>query len=98
MGVVPKTVMPLHYVTLEYRVRAEDQKSQITETSGKHRFLYGVESWIEGLDQQLENLKQGEYLQLALEDDAAVFVASRLLPQDELFKVKKLMELLYDSI
>jgi hypothetical protein len=84
MVVVPKKVMPLHYVTLEYRLRVEDQKSQVSVTSGKHRFLYGVESWIDGLDQQLENLTEGESHELILEPESVPSAAALLLPEEEL--------------
>ena len=76
-------VTPLHYVTVEFRLYEEKQENQALEASGQHRFLYGVESWIEGVDQRLESLTEGEYLELMLESEAAVFVASKLLHQDE---------------
>ena len=82
-------VTPLHYVTVEFRLYHEKQKNQAMEASGQHRFLYGVESWIEGVDQRLECLTEGEYLELMLESEAAAFVASQLLHQDELSKVEK---------
>ena len=82
-------VMPLHYVEVEFRLHDKSEDNGLIESSGRHRFLYGVESWIDGVDQQLENLEHGEYLKLVLEDDAAAFVASRLLPQDELSKVER---------
>ena len=84
---MPKPVMPLHYVTLESRLDAEDKESKVTETSGKHRFLYGVESWIDGVDQQLENLSEGESLVMILEPAGVAFVAAHLLPQGELPEV-----------
>ena len=49
-------VTPLHYVTVEYRLYHETQENQAKEASGQYRFLYGVESWIEGVDQRLESL------------------------------------------
>lgn len=82
-------VTPLHYVTVEFRLYDEKQENQALEASGQHRFLYGVESWIEGVDQKLESLEEGEYLELMLESEAAAFVASQLLHQDELSKVEK---------
>jgi len=82
-------VTPLHYVTVEFRLYEEKQENQALEASGQHRFLYGVESWIEGVDQRLESLTEGEYLELMLESEAAVFVASQLLHQDELSKVEE---------
>ncbi|NIQ89959.1 MAG: hypothetical protein GWN93_13360 [Deltaproteobacteria bacterium] len=81
-------VTPLHYVTVEFRLYDEEQQNRTMEASGQHRFLYGVESWIEGVDQRLESLAEGEHLELVLESEAAAFVASRLLHQDELTKVE----------
>ena len=82
-------VTPLHYVTVEFRLYHEKQENQAVEASGQHRFLYGVESWIEGVDQKLESLTEGECLELMLESEAGAFVASQLLHQDELSKVEK---------
>ena len=82
-------VTPLHYVTVEFRLYDEKQENQVLEASGQHRFLYGVESWIDGVDQRLESLEEGESLELVLESETAAFVASRLLHQDELSKVEK---------
>jgi FKBP-type peptidyl-prolyl cis-trans isomerase 2 len=73
-------VMPLHYVTVEFRLHDQDR---IIEKAGQHRFLYGVEPWIDGVDQQLENLREGDHLQLSLDPDTAAFVASRLLSREE---------------
>ena len=80
-------VMPLHYVTVAFRLYDEKQENQAMEASGQHRFLYGVESWIEGGDQRLESLTEGQYLELTLESEAAAFVASKLLHQDEVPQV-----------
>ena len=82
-------VTPLHYVTVTFRLCDEEQQSRTMVASGQHRFLYGVESWIEGVDQRLESLGEGEELELVLESEAAAFVASQLLPQDDLPKVEK---------
>ena len=76
-------VTSLHYVTVEFRLYDEKQENQALEASGQHRFLYGVESWIDGVDQRLESLEEGGSLELVLESEAAVFVASKLLHQDE---------------
>jgi hypothetical protein len=80
-------VMPLHYVTVAFRLYDEKQENQAMEASGQHRFLYGVESWIEGVDQRLESLTEGQYLELTLESETAAFVASKLLHQDEVPQV-----------
>jgi hypothetical protein len=76
-------VLPLHYITVEFRLRDQDQEERVIEKSGQHRFLYGVEPWIDGVDQQLENLREGDHLELNLDPATAVFVASRLLSQGE---------------
>jgi hypothetical protein len=76
-------VMPLHYVTVVFRLHDKDREDRVIEKSGQHRFLYGVESWIDGVDQQLENLREGDHLELNLDPDTAAFVASRLLSQEE---------------
>lgn len=86
-------VMPLHYVTVEFWLHDENQDNGSIGTSGQHRFLYGVESWIDGVDQQLEGLEEGEYLQLILEPDAAAFVGSQLLPQGELSNIDRSLAL-----
>ena len=76
-------VMPLHYVTVVFRLHDKDREDRVIEKSGQHRFLYGVESWIDGVDQQLENLREGDHLELNLDPDTAAFVAPRLLSQEE---------------
>ena len=76
-------VMPLHYVTVVFWLHDKDREDRVIEKSGQHRFLYGVESWIDGVDQQLENLREGDHLELNLDPDTAAFVASRLLSQEE---------------
>lgn len=86
-------VMPMHYVTVEFQLQTEDGDNWGVNTSGQHRFLYGVESWIEGVDQHLESLREGEDLRLLLEPDAAVFVASQLIPLDRLSDMDKKLAL-----
>jgi len=79
-------VMPLHYVTVEFRFH---DKARMNERSGTHRFLYGIEHWIEGVDQQLEHLREGDRLEVDLDADTAAFVASRLLSQEEWPEVER---------
>jgi FKBP-type peptidyl-prolyl cis-trans isomerase 2 len=86
-------VTPLHYVTVEFRLQGESEADHTRETSGQHRFLYGVESWIDGIDQQLESLSEGEALKLLLEPDTAAHVAYHLLRQDDQQEVDKRMVL-----
>jgi hypothetical protein len=73
-------VMPLHYVTIKFRLHDKDR---MIEKTGQHRFIYGVETWIDGVDQQLENLREGDHLELNLDPDTTPFVASRLLSQEK---------------
>jgi hypothetical protein len=86
-------VTPLHYVTVEFRLQGESEADHTKETSGQHRFLYGVESWIDGIDQQLESLSEGEVLELLLEPATAAHVAYHLLRQDEQQEVDERMVL-----
>ena len=86
-------VMPLHYVTVEFRLHDKDKEGRIIEKSGQHRFLYGVESWIDGVEQQLENLREGDHLELNLDPDTAAFVASRLLSQEDWPKLESVLAL-----
>jgi hypothetical protein len=79
----------MHFVKVEFRLYGEDQEDGVIIKSGQHRFLYGVEPWIDGVDQQLENLREGDHLEFNLDPDAAAFVASRLLPQHEWSKVER---------
>ena len=72
------SVMPLHFVTVQFWLYAEGENSKARVTAGKHRFLYGIESWLEGIDQQLESLPEGETLELLLEAEAARAVAFNL--------------------
>lgn len=90
---MPTRVTPLHYVTVEFWLHGESEDDQATQASGQHRFLYGVESWIDGIDQQLDSLGEGESLRLLLESDTAAHVAYHLLGQDEFRKVEERMAL-----
>lgn len=72
------SIRPLHFVTVQFRLHAEGENSKARVTAGEHRFLYGVESWLEGIDQQLESLPEGETLELLLEAEAAREVAFNL--------------------
>lgn len=74
-------VKPLHYITVDFRLRSEAKDGEELEASGRHRFLYGVESWIEGIVQHLDGLAEGETLELLLEPEAARSVESQLLGQ-----------------
>jgi len=78
-------VTPLHHVTIEYRLDDNSEDHGSIETSGRHCFLYGIESWIDGVDQKLEGLEEGEHLELILDSEAAARTVSHLLP---LHKIK----------
>ena len=85
---MPSHVTPLHHVTIEYRLEDNSGDNGSIETSGQHRFLYGVESWIDGVDQQLEGLQEGEHLELRLDYEAAALVIYHLVPHLELPRTK----------
>jgi hypothetical protein len=86
MGVMPTRVIPLHYVTVDFRLRSEGDADGAIETTGQHRFLYGVDSWIDGVDQRLANLEEGESLVLFLEPGSAGPVLWRLTGGKEVSK------------
>ena len=75
-------VRPMHYVTVQFRLFSGNKEEQIIEVTGEHRFLYGVESWIDGVDQQLESLERGDVLELIFDEESSSDVASRLLQEN----------------
>ncbi len=79
-------VRPMHYVTVEFRLFTGNEEEQNLETAGEHRFLYGVESWIDGVDQQLESLEKGDVLKLIFDKESSSDVASRLLQENRMEK------------
>ena len=83
---MPVFVAPMHYVTVEFRLLGENVEDRAIEVGGEHRFLYGVEQWIEGVDQKLENLGEGELLELILDSEASAHVASHLLQENKVEK------------
>ncbi len=90
---MPAQVMPLHYVTVTFRLHGENEDNRAIETSGQHRFLYGVETWIDGVDQHLESLREGDSLELILQPEAAAFVTFHLLRHDEVQRVEERLAL-----
>ena len=82
----PARVTPMHYVTVEYRLHGENVEDQNLGVTGEHRFLYGVESWIDGVDQQLESLKEGEVLELIMDQETSAHVTFHLLNEARLEK------------
>ncbi len=83
-------VMPMHYVTVEFKLHGENIENHEIKVTGAHRFLYGVESWIDGVDQQLENLEEGEVLELIMDPETAAHAVSHLLHES---RVEKLLEM-----
>ena len=79
---MPVRVTPMHYVTVEFRLHGENTEKKYAEVTGECRFLYGVESWIDGVDQQLESLEEGEAVKLVLEPETSAHVASHLVDED----------------
>jgi hypothetical protein len=85
----PGRVTPLHYVTVDFRLRSEGDLGGALELTGRHRFLYGVEAWLEGVDQRLENLGTGETLELLLEPGADGPAICRLLGPDQAVEARQ---------
>ena len=88
---MPARVRPMYYITVEYRLRGESMENRDIEVTGERRFLYGVETWIDGVDQQLESLEQGEIVELILDPETSAHVASHLLLRES--KVEKRLAL-----
>jgi FKBP-type peptidyl-prolyl cis-trans isomerase 2 len=75
--------MPLHFVTVEFQFHGKAQGGRNLETGGRHRFLYGVETWIDGVDQRLEGAAEGEKLTLFLEPEDLEGTMSGLFGEEE---------------
>ena len=82
-------VTPLHYVIVNFRLRSERETSAIPRTLGQHRFLYGVETWISGVDQHLQGIPEGETLELLLEPESSVRVASYLWGHEKVLEAEE---------
>ncbi|MBW1981080.1 MAG: hypothetical protein JRJ12_07645 [Deltaproteobacteria bacterium] len=69
-------VKPLHYVTVEYWLRTVKEQECFNSPARQHRFLHSVETWIDGVDQQLEGLTPGQELTILLQPEIVDQVAS----------------------
>jgi FKBP-type peptidyl-prolyl cis-trans isomerase 2 len=72
----------MHYVTVQFSLHGGNLLKRDKEVRGEHRFLYGIESWIDGVDQQLESLEEGAVLELVLDTATSAHVVSHLLQGD----------------
>jgi hypothetical protein len=59
-------VKPLHHVTLEFSVCPPEEPEATGMREGRHRFLYGVETWIPAVDRELEGLFEGDLVEFSL--------------------------------
>jgi hypothetical protein len=62
-------VRVLRHVTVEFSLHSPGQGKGTAVTRRRHRFLYGVQSWIPAVDQKLEGLSEGQVLDLSLEPE-----------------------------
>jgi len=60
-------VKPLHYVTLEFSLCPREEAKLTSGSAGRHRFLYGVQTWIPTVDHKLEGLFEGDTVEVTLE-------------------------------
>jgi len=69
---------PLHHVTLEFSLSLPEELKATGRREGRHRFLYGVQTWIPTVDHKLEGLFEGDMVEVALEPEvlAAIGVAA----------------------
>ncbi|HVO84999.1 MAG TPA: hypothetical protein VMU60_11295 [Syntrophobacteria bacterium] len=66
---MPAQVKPLHYVTLEFSLRPQEELQGTGRRASRHRFLYGVQTWIPAVDHKLEGLVEGDMVAVALEPE-----------------------------
>jgi hypothetical protein len=69
-GKMAEQVRVLRHVTVEFSLHSPVHGRETAVTRGRHRFLYGVQSWIPVVDQKLEGLSEGQVLDLSLEREA----------------------------
>ena len=62
-------VKPLHHVTLEFSVWPPGEPEATGRREGRHRFLYGVQTWIPAVDHKLEGLVAGDMVEVSLEPE-----------------------------
>ena len=67
---MPHQVRPLRHVTVEFSLRSPGHGRETSERRGRHRFLYGVQTWIPAVDHKLEGLSAGHVLEFSLEPEA----------------------------
>lgn len=63
-------VKPLHHVTLEFSLFLPEELKATGIREGRHRFLYGVQTWIPAVDHELEGLVEGDVVEFSLEPAA----------------------------
>ena len=61
---------PLHHVTLEFSLSLPEELKATGRREGRHRFLYGVQTWIPALDHRLEGLFEGDMVEVSLEPES----------------------------
>ena len=63
---MPAQVKPLHHVTLEFSLCPPEELKATGRREGRHRFLYGVQTWIPAVDHKLEGLFEGDMVEVSL--------------------------------
>lgn len=67
---MPRQVRPLRHVTVDFSLHSPGFGRETGVRSGRHRFLYGVQTWIPAVDHKLEGLSEGHVLDLSLEPES----------------------------
>jgi len=62
-------VKPLHHVTLEFSLCQPEELKATGKRQGRHRFLYGVQTWIPAVDHKLEGLFEGDTVEVSVEPE-----------------------------
>jgi len=63
-------VKPLHHVTVEFSLSPLKEPAATGIREGRHRFLYGVQTWIPAVDHRLDGLFEGDIVEFSLEPAA----------------------------
>jgi FKBP-type peptidyl-prolyl cis-trans isomerase 2 len=62
-------VKPLHHVTVEFSLCLPAELKATGRRAGRHRFLYGVQTWIPAVDHRLEDLLEGDMVEVSVEPE-----------------------------
>ena len=62
-------VQHLHHITVEFSLGSPDDPPETDKRRRRHRFLYGVQTWIPAVDHKFEGLVEGDTVELLVEPE-----------------------------